>query len=140
MEISVVSKENIDGVWLMIKDYAKGAADYTYGRFTANDIRTGLKTKNQQLWIAHEDEEALGFVVTQISDYPQMRSLIMHFTGGKELPKWKSMMLEELQNFAYNNGCDVIESQGRKGWGKVFKDDGFKECFMFYELPVKGEA
>ena len=140
MDIHPISRNDIDAVWPHIKEYVKGAADYTYGRFTANDIRTGLKTKNQQLWIALEDEKALGFVVTQISDYPQKRALIMHFTGGKQLPKWKDMMLEELQHFAYNNGCDVIESQGRKGWSKVFKEDGFKEQFMFYELPVKGEV
>ena len=140
MEISVIGKDQVDSVWLMIKDYAQGAADYTYGRFTANDIRTGLKTKNQHLWIAHEDEKALGFVVTQISDYPQMRALIMHFTGGEDLPKWKEQMLEELQNYAYNNGCDIIESMGRKGWGRVFKEDGFEERFMFYELPVRGEV
>jgi hypothetical protein len=46
-------------------------------------------------------------------------------------------MLELLQRFAKDHGCSVIESYGRPGWEKVFKNDGYKEVFKFYELPVE---
>lgn len=137
MQITALPNDKIDLVWHRIKEFAEQAAKYTYGRFTANDIRYSVKTKPQQFWLAHKDEEVYGFVVTEISDYPQMRSLIMHFTAGKELLLWKNLMLEEIQNFAHINGCDVIESMGRAGWAKVFEQDGFEKRFMFYELPVK---
>jgi len=134
-----VPKEYVELVWPKIEDYLKGAADYTYGRFLVSDIKDGLLTKDQQLWVAYDEEtEAVyGAVVTQILTYPRMQTLVMHFTGGIELPKWKSSMLQLLQDFAKNNGCAVIESYGRDGWEKVFKDDGFKKRFMFYELPVE---
>ena len=137
MTITPFNNADIDLIWHRIKDYVQGAADYTYGRFTANDIRSRCKSQNQQLWIAHNGEEVYGFVITQMSDYPQLRALIMHFTGGKELPLWKDDMLKALQEFARNNGCDIIESYGRGGWAKVFKNDGFESKFMFYELPVE---
>jgi len=46
-------------------------------------------------------------------------------------------MLELLQKFGKENDCNIIESYGRAGWAKVFKNDGFKSRFMFYELPVE---
>ena len=138
MEITLVPIDGVDAVWKRIEDYAQGAADYTYGRFTKNDIRSGLKKKPQQLWVAHEGEEVFGFVVTQMADYPQLKALVMHFTGGEKLEEWKEPMLEKLQQFSKMHGCDIIESFGRMGWGKVFKQDGFVSRFNFYELPVEG--
>lgn len=134
-----VPKEYIELVWDRIEPYLDGAAKYTYGRFNVEDIKEELLTKDQQLWIAYDDvtETTYGAVVTEIITYPRLKTLVMHFTGGIELPKWKTPMLEALQEFARNNDCDVIESYGREGWGKVFKDDGFTKRFMFYELPVE---
>lgn len=134
-----VPKEYIELVWDKIESYLDGAAEYTYGRFNVEDIKEDLFNKDQQLWIAFDDEseKVYGAVVTQILTYPRIKSLVMHFTGGIELPKWKAPMLALLQEFARNNGCAVIESYGRDGWEKVFKDDGFKKRFMFYELPVE---
>ena len=138
MEITVISPQDVDKVWKRIEEYVQGAADYTYGRFTKGDIRTGLKTKPQTLWVAHEGEDIYGFVVTAFGDYPQMKVLVMHFTGGKELEKWKPQMLNSIQEFSRLHGCDMIESFGRGGWAKVFKKDGFKSLYNFYELPVEG--
>lgn len=139
MQVSYVPYDYIEAIWPQIENYLKGAADYTYGRFTVDDIKNSLMGKTQQLWVAMDDTDnkVYGAVVTEIMIYPQMHTLIMHFTGGVELPKWKPDMLKLLQRFAKENGCSVIESYGRMGWSKVFKDDGFKARFMFYELPVE---
>ena len=137
MQVSLVPTEHVQTVWPDIEKYMEGAAEYTYGRFTAEDIKVGLHTKPYHLWIAFDDRKIYGAVVTEIGEYPQMKTLIMQFTGGEHLPKWKNQMLQLLQRFAKDCGCTVIESYGRRGWEKVFKDDGFKSRFMFYELPVE---
>lgn len=136
MEITPVENHQIDFLWSRVKPYFEQVAETTHGRFTANDIRQRVKTTKQQLWIAHEGEEVYGFVITQCTDYPQMRCLVMHFTAGRELFKWKDAMLKTIQEFARNNGCEAIESFGRAGWAKVFKEDGYKAMQTFYELPV----
>jgi hypothetical protein len=138
MQVSLVPLEYIETVWPQIEEYMDGAARYTYGRFNVEDIKEGLYTKPQQLWIAFDEENSVkGAVVTQVLTYPRLNALVMHFTGGVDLKEWKPMMLEIIQRFAKENGCDVIESYGREGWGKVFQNDGFKSRFMFYELPVE---
>ena len=136
MQVSVVLPEHIEAVWPQIKEYLHGAAEYTFGRYTVDDIKKGLYDKPQHLWIAFEDTKIFGAVVTEVFDYPQLKALVMHFTGGIDLPKWKDQMLKLLQQYAKDHQCDIIESYGRRGWGNVFKNDGYKERFTFYELPV----
>jgi hypothetical protein len=135
MKISAIL--DIDQVWADIESYIEGAAKYTHGRYTADDIRQTFKEGSQQLWIAYDDK-IYGAVITEIMEYPQMRALVMHFTGGIELPKWKDEMLSVLRSFAKDANCQTIESFGRTGWKKVFSKDGFKSKFMFYELPIEG--
>jgi hypothetical protein len=136
MKISAIL--DIDQVWVDIETYIEGAAKYTHGRYTADDIRQTFKEGGQQLWIAYDDK-IYGAVITEIVEYPQMRALIMHFTGGIELLKWKDEMLSVLRSFAKDANCKTIESFGRTGWKKVFSKDGFKSKFMFYELPIEGK-
>ena len=138
IKATTVPSDYINVVWPSISTYLKGAADYTYGRFNIEDIYDGLFTRPQQLWVAYDDSDnrVYGAVVTEVIEYPRMKALVMHFTGGEDLPKWKTEMLELLKEFARGQQCSIIESYGRRGWGKVFKDDGYEERFTFYELPV----
>ena len=126
MIISLVIPKDYDLFFPAIEDYLELASQYTYGRYSAKDIQDEMK-----------DNEIYGFVVTEIIEYPQMTTLMMHFTAGKELPKWKDLMLNTLRRFAKESNCKTIESYGRKGWGKVFKNDGYKIKFIFYELPLE---
>lgn len=136
MIITAVLPEDIENVWHLIHDYMIGAAKYTHGRYEVQDIKEQLlRNPRQQLWIAYNDK-VYGAVITEVLTYPQMKTLIMHFTGGVELPKWKNEMLSVLRSFAKDQQCKVIESYGRTGWKKVFKNDGFNFKFMFYELPI----
>ena len=136
MIVTAILPVDYNAVWNDIEGYMEGAAKYTHGRYKVEDIKKELyRNRNQQLWIAYDDK-IYGAVITEIIVYPQMKTLIMHFTGGVELPKWKDDMLALLRRFAKDHDCKVIESYGRTGWKRIFKNDGFQSKFMFYELPV----
>lgn len=137
MNVSIVLPEDIDLIWGHVEKYMKAAARYTHGRYEVDDIKYHVQGgRVQQLWIAYTDDKVYGAVITEIMEYPRMRVLVMHFTGGVELPLWKDDMLALLRRFAKDHECKVIESIGRAGWKKVFKEDGYKSNTMFYELPV----
>lgn len=137
MKVSLVLKEHADLVWPVITEFLKGAAKYTYGRYDAQDIIDVYRKSDQQLWIAFDSEGVHAFVVTEIMQYPRLTALVMHFTGGRKLKECKPPIIALIQRFAKDHGCDVIESQGRRGWENVFKNDGFKARFVCYELPVE---
>jgi len=136
VEVSLVPKEFVEGCWSQVEGYLEGAAKYTYGRYNVQDIKDCITDYDHQLWIAFENDKIYCAVVTEIANYPRCRILAMQFTGGVELKKWKKPMLEILQRWAKDNGCEKIESPGRPGWARVFRDDGYEAKFITYELPV----
>jgi|TARA_R110000822_G_scaffold322_11_gene1362 hypothetical protein len=138
MQISLVPVEHIELVWPKIQGYMERAAKYTYGRFLAEDIKSDLFTRSntQQLWIAFEGSDFYGAYVTEIVQYPRLKTCVIHFLGGKQFKKWGWLGLEILQKFATEQGCEVMESFGRPGWGKIWKDDGYVPRYTLYELPV----
>lgn len=133
MEVTLVPHEHIEMVWPKIESYMKGAADYTYGRFTVDNIKKDLleKPDSQQLWIAFNSDGFYGAVITELWQYPQIKTLIMHFTGGKKLLKWKQPMLELLQKFARDNDCEIIESYGRRDGKKYLNKMDIKNNSYF---------
>ena len=137
MKTTLVPKEHIAEVWKSVKKYAERCAKYTFGRFTADDMLKGLLTKDQQLWIAFDDVGIHGFWVTEVIEYPQTKTLVLHFTGGKDFKEWLPDGYPKLQSFARDTGCSKIESYGRPGWEKMWKKQGYIKRLVFYELPVE---
>jgi hypothetical protein len=137
LEVDIVFKEDINIIFPFIKDYLKGAADYTHGRYTVEDIHNDITSGNKQLWVTYEGSKIYGAVVTEILNYPQKKVLVLHFTGGIEFDKWHKAILESLKLFAKQQQCDAIEFCGRNGWTKLFKQDGYKPIFTFYELTLE---
>ena len=139
MKITLVPTEHIESVWPKVQSYMERAAKYTYGRFTAEDIKSELlKHSNvQQLWIAFEEGDVYGAYVTEIVQYPRLKTCVIHFLGGKHFKKWGWLGLEILQKFAKEHECDVMESFGRPGWKKIWEKDGYKPRYTLYELPVE---
>jgi hypothetical protein len=95
-----------------------------------------VKAGKATLWVAVVEGVICGAVITNIVAYPQCSFLNMAFCGGDAVKKWKDPMLQLLQRFAREHGCQGIESSGRPGWAKVFKDNGYKANWVTYELPI----
>jgi len=138
MQVTLVPKEHINDIWPRIKKYAEKCAKYTYGRYTAEDMRKqAISDKAIQLWVPFDKDDVYGFYVTEIVDYPQMRALAMHFIGGTRFKEWQFVGWPILQKFARDNNCKVIESYGRPGWKKMWQGYGYETQFIFYKLPVE---
>lgn len=136
MQVTLVPREYIDDVWGRIERFMGMAAEYTFGRYTADDIKDSILNYEHDLWMAFDGEDIKGVVVTNFVQYPRMRCLAMQFTAGEDLKDWKAPMLALLQRWARDNNCDKIESSGRPGWPRVLRDDGAEVLWHTYELPV----
>ena len=137
MRVSLITSEHVDNVWPEVEPHMERAAEYTYGRFTVDDILDSIKQYDYQLWIAFDtDARILGAVVTRFIQYPRKKYLDLTFIGGNEAITWKDPMLKMLQHWAYDNECDGIESSGRTGWSRALRKDGYKMLWQTYELPA----
>lgn len=136
IEVSMVPAAYVDTCWDKVEPFAEKAAKFTYGRYTADNMREMVLDGDYQMWVAYDNGIFKGLVITNIITYPQRKLLAMQFCGGVELVAWKDPMLALLQRFAKDMGCDGIESTGRIGWTKIFKNDGCQTKWITYELPV----
>ena len=136
MQVTMVPREHIDVCWEDIQEYLEGAAQYTHGRYTVDDIYDSIKDYDHTLWIAFDDGGIKGAVVTNFICYPKKKYLCMTFCGGVELENWKDPMLKLLQHWAYDNGCDGVEATARMGWTKIFKNDGHTPLWQTFQLPA----
>jgi hypothetical protein len=136
MEVSLVPPQLIDGLWPRIFPHLSKASDYTFGRYEPEDILEFVVSGEAHLWVVFDGEDIIGITVTRFWEYPRKKCLDMVFIGGDEGFSWKDPMLEILQRWARDNGCEVIESSGRPGFARAFKDDGYKMLWQVYELPV----
>jgi hypothetical protein len=136
MIVSLVPPEMVSGLWPNILPHISKAADYTFGRYEPEDIFEFVLNGEGHLWIVFEDKNIVGITITRFWQYPRKKCLDMLFIGGDEGFSWKDLMLETLQRWSRDNGCDVIESSGRAGFARAFKADGYKMLWQVYELPV----
>jgi hypothetical protein len=136
IEVSLVPTQFIDTCWAQIEPFMERAAKYTYDRYTSDDIYDSVVEHDYQLWVAFDETGIKGAVVTNIVSYPKRKLLCMAFCGGHDLKEWKSPMLSLLQKFAKDMGCDGIEATARAGWAKIFINDGYKQHWVTFELPV----
>ena len=126
IDASLIPPQYIDSCWGKVEGFIEKAAKYTYGRYTVSNIYDLVKEGDYQLWVAIDGQDFKGAVVTNIITYPQRKLLGLQFCGGEELDTWKEPMLNLLKQFAKDVGCEGLESTGRPGWAKVFKNDGYK--------------
>jgi len=136
IEVSMVPAEYVDTCWSKIESFVDKAAEYTYGRYSADNLYDMVKDGEHQLWVAYEGKDFKGTVLTNVMNYPKRKVLCMGFCGGEELEVWKDPMLSLLKRFAKDMGCDSIEAFGRPGWAKIFKDDGYQAKWVTFELPI----
>lgn len=137
IKVSLVPVEHIEDVWPAVEQYISDALQFFPGRYTTEDVKLGLLREPRQLWIAFNDNIVYGVVCTHVMSYPQMKTLFMHFIGGDKGLEWKDSMLTTLRKFAKDNGCSLLEAQGRTGWKKIFKGDGVKSNTICFDVPVE---
>lgn len=136
IEVSLVPTQFIDTCWAQIEPFMEKAAKYTHGRYTSDDIYDSVVEHDYQLWVAFDKKGIKGAVVTNMVIYPKRKLLCMSFCGGHDLKEWKTPMLSLLQKYAKDMGCDGIEATARAGWAKIFTNDGYKQHWVTFELPV----
>ena len=137
IQISHVPTEYINTCWKEIKGYLQNALEYTNGRYEIEDLYLALHKYDHHLWVAFDNKEIKGAVVTHILVYPKKKFLCMAFCGGKELDTWKDEMIVMLKNFAIDMKCDGLEATGRRGWAKALKGPGHEFLWDTFQLPLE---
>ena len=117
VKLYCVFAEDLDPIWDEVSVHIQSALQYSDGKYSLLDIKKEIEEKKMQLFLA-VDDGVIAVGVTQISDYPQKRVLTIVLVGGSRMEEWLHLM-NQLEAWGIDNGCEQIELYGRPGWEKV---------------------
>ena len=130
-QVSIIPQPALDMVQKDAEQLLASALERSDGRHDFMSIMAGLGTGRYQLWMAFDEMNSpIGALITTIERYPLMDMLNLLFCGGESLENWHEEMLEVLERFAKENGCDGMELVGRYGWKPFLEKFGWEASYL----------
>jgi len=118
--ISMVPLPALNVVWDDVKKLLSKSIKTSNGKYEVDDIYTGIRNGEYQLWTVTEKTKPVAAFTTRILNYPRCRAIALDWMGGTGMKKWSDDSIAEIRKFAVANNCDHIEGYGRKAWGRLF--------------------
>jgi len=143
MIVTQVPDKNIPEVFARVKHLLEKALDRGLGEFHIEDIFASILKKDQQLWVALDEETGdmpMAFT-TQIMYYPHATHLGLLLTGSEPhtIKSWIDEWQEPVENFCRTNGVSHMITFGRVGWEKFLGGKGFNKYYAVMSKEIKNE-
>ena len=134
IELVRIPTENIKSIWDMVSNNIADALARSNGYARAEHIKKWILDNKMQLWILWDskDKKYYGVVVTEIIQRPLQRCLNIKIMTGSHREKWQHL-IKHIEDFAWQNKCDLLELVARTGWKRVLKPFGYKESHVLLE-------
>jgi len=135
-QISYVPPKDVGLIWKQIEPLLLKPLEIDGFAYMPKDIFDSLLKKKMQLWISWnvKTNNVEAAIVTEIIDYPRLRSCRYFLAGGTNMKSWFNPIKKQIEQWAKLNKCQRIELVGRKGWVKWLKDYKQKHIILMKEL------
>ena len=134
IELVRIPTENVKSIWDMVSNNIADALARSNGYARAEHIKKWILDNKMQLWILWDskDKKYYGVVVTEIIQRPLQRCLNIKIMTGSHREKWQHL-IKHIEDFAWQNKCDLLELVARTGWKRVLKPFGYTESHVLLE-------
>ena len=137
IELISVPTKSVNEVWGLVKTDIANALNRSNGYALADHIKKDIIEEKMQLWILWDKEglkesKYYGLVVTEVIQRPLQRCLNIKIMTGRHREKWQHL-IKHIEDFAWQNQCDLLELVARPGWKKVLKPFGYTESHVLLE-------
>ena len=132
-----IPTKSVDEVWGVVKNDIANALTRSNGYALSDHIKKWSKDTKMQLWIlwdseAEKQNKYYGVVVTEVIQRPLQRCLNIKIMIGRHREKWQHL-IKHIEDFAWQQNCDLLELVARPGWKKVLKPFGYTESHVLLE-------
>ena len=131
-----IPPESVSKAWGIVKADIANALARSNGYALADHILKWINEKKMQLWILWDPEaennKYYGVVVTEIIQRPLQRCLNIKIMIGRHREKWQHL-IKHIEDFAWQQDCDLLELVARPGWKKILKPFGYRESHVLLE-------
>lgn len=114
MILTPVSKDLLPQIKSVIWPLLERGVAVDEGRATAEGVWKQIESGDSQLWVVMDDT-IRAIVLTAIIEYPNLKACDIELCAGFGRKDWLHL-LPELEQWAREQGCEVIEGRMRPGW------------------------
>ena len=132
-----IPTEKVEQLWTLVEQDIANALARSNGYARAEHIKNWILDNKMQLWIVWDQKQKdnskyFGVCVTEIIQRPLQRCLNIKIMTGRHREKWQHLV-KHIEDFAWQNNCDLLELVARPGWKRVLKPFGYKESHVLLE-------
>ena len=144
MKLVRIPTQELDKVWGMVEKDIKSALAYS-SQLTDSDFVYDLTKQGKfQIWVLWDKskprpvEKYFGVVVTELIKRKLGKVCHIYIMTGRQRNKWQHL-ISKIENFAKEEGCEMMELIARPGWQKVYNNHGYKRTHVVLEKQIKQE-
>lgn len=123
-------------LWPEVVRLVGPSVETSQGKFTIDDVHTGIMGDDLVLWVILQDKTPVAFYTTRIIEYPNRRAMAMDWLGGSGVLSWRDAALDAMEQHARSNGCQHLECYGRPAWGRILRQRGWKPEYVAYRMEL----
>ena len=137
IELISIPTKDVNEIWKIVKNDIANALNRSNGYALADHIKQWILENKMQLWIlwdskGDKNSKYYGVVVTEIIQRPLQRCLNIKIMIGRHREKWQHL-IKHIEDFAWQQKCDLLELVARPGWKKILKPFGYNESHVLLE-------
>ena len=134
MNLFTASPATVDDLWSHALPHLERFAKETL-LASPQDILSAVKNGEKQLWMAEEDNECVGVMVTEVYETFKGNVCCIWAACGTVGVGKLSPTFSNVESWAREIGCVALEVRGRKGWQKVLP--GFELTGVLLEKDLR---
>ena len=144
MELVKVPTKELDKVWGLIEKDIKQSLLFSGQLSNAEFVLKTAKEGKFQIWILWDKvqktsvEKYFGVVITEIVEKPLGKVCHIYMMTGRQRHKWQ-YLIKDIEKFAQEEKCSVMELIARPGWQKILSQFGYKRTHVVLEKQIKQE-
>lgn len=133
-----IHKNEAAWYWPYISQYIENALEYaTYRQYTLDDIRVQIEDGDIALFTVFDTEKkkAVGAYTVSFTQYPSRKVATINHLSADNL-EYALATWDQLENYAKENGANLIVAWGRQGWKKPVAKLGLEQACVAYSKEI----
>lgn len=118
-EAFVVPSDQVAAAWEQLAPVVSRVTDTPW---SLDDVREELAEARAQCFGLREAGSVVALIVTRIEKTPSHTYGLVWLAAGTALEQGLRFFAAEIEPWLFEQGCEWIEVQGRKGWRKMLPD------------------
>ncbi len=98
------------------------------------DVVADMLEGRSLIWGVYTKDTLIAAFTTSVVKHPQRNTLFIEFMGGADMKIWMNAALNAMKKVAKDGNLSAIEADGRIGFSKFAKANGFKETYRHFEM------